>query len=124
MSVLFFSEQKGKIMRLVTAQNLQFQLKELIQQLRQNKENVFREVDGMIPAVTSFLSDFLSEEKEWGADGIDIVVDDVNQQIRNFEEAYINKDIVMMADTFEYEIMNTMELYIKIKRNLENGKTV
>lgn len=124
MSVLFFSEQKGKIMRLVTVQNLQFQLKELIQQLRQNKENVFREVDGMIPAVTSFLSDFLSEEKEWGADGIDIVVDDVNQQIRNFEEAYINKDIVMMADTFEYEIMNTMELYIKIKRNLENGKTV
>lgn len=124
MSVLFFSEQKGKIMRLVTVQNLQFQLKELIQQLRQNKENVFREVDGMIPAVTSFLSDFLSEEKEWGADGIDIVVDNVNQQIRNFEEAYINKDIVMMADTFEYEIMNTMELYIKIKRNLENGKTV
>ena len=111
-------------MRLVTAQNLQFQLNELIQQLRQNRENVFREVDGMIPAVTSFLSDFLSEEKEWGAVGIDIVVDDVNQQIRNFEEAYINKDIVMLADTFEYEIMNTMELYIHIKRNLENGKTV
>lgn len=124
MSVLFFSEQKGKIMRLVTVQNLQFQLKELIQQLRQNKENVFREVDGMIPAVTSFLSDFLSEEKEWGAVGIDIAVDVVNQQIRNFEEAYINKDIVMLADTFEYEIMNTMELYIQIKRNLGNGKTV
>ena len=51
-------------------------------------------------------------------------MDDVNQQIRNFEEAYINKDIVMLADTFEYEIMNTMELYIHIKRNLENGKTV
>lgn len=124
MSVLFFSEQKGKIMRLVTVQNLQFQLKELIQQLRQNRENVFREVDGMIPAVTSFLSDFLSEEKEWGAVGIDIAVDVVNQQIRNFEEAYINKDIVMLADTFEYEIMNTMELYIQIKRNLGNGKTV
>lgn len=111
-------------MRLVTVQNLQFQLKELIQQLRQNRENIFREVDGMIPAVTSFLSNFLSEEKEWGAVGIDIAVDVVNQQIRNFEEAYINKDIVMLADTFEYEIMNTMELYIQIKRNLGNGKTV
>ena len=111
-------------MRLVTIQNLQLQLKELIQQLRQNRENIFCEVDRTIPAITKFLSDFLSEEEEWRKIGITIAVDVVNQQIKNLGEAYINKDVVMLADTFEYEIMNTMELYIQIKRGLENGKTV
>ncbi len=44
---------------------------------------------------------------------IDILI----QQVKNWNESYIYKDIVMMADTIQYELMEAIEFYIQIKEN-------
>lgn len=85
--------------------------------LRQNRDRIMNQVNEVIPQISLFLNDFLNETIEQTHDGQNFPVEIFLQQIKNWNESYTYKDIVMMADTLEYELMETVEFYIQIKEN-------
>ena len=50
--------------------------------------------------------------------GIDIPQDVILKQISNMAEGYEYRDNVLLADTLDYEILDTLQLYVEILEQL------
>ena len=75
------------------------------------------QVNEVIPEISLFLNDVLNECVEQKDNNKNLPIDILIQQVKNWNESYIYKDIVMMADTIQYELMEAIEFYIQIKEN-------
>ena len=85
--------------------------------LRQNRDRIMNQVNEVIPEISLFLNDVLNECVEQKDNNKNLPIDILIQQVKNWNESYIYKDIVMMADTIQYELMEAIEFYIQIKEN-------
>ena len=84
-------------------------------ELRQNRDKIMNQVNEVIPEISLFLNDVLNECVEQKDNDKNLPIDILIQQVKNWNESYTYKDIVMMADTIQYELMETIEFYIQIK---------
>ena len=73
------------------------------------------QVNEVVPEISSFLNDILYESEKTKKSENKFLIDMLVSQIKNWSESYVYKDIVMMADTIQYELMVTMEFYIQMK---------
>ena len=105
------TNQEGKIYKLEEEININ------IQQLRQNKEHAREETVKLLPDIIFAINQLLAIEKNDKID-INIPIDIILQQIKNLEEYIEKKDIVLLADTLEYEIRETILFYIDMLKEI------
>lgn len=94
---------------------LKIKIEGIIVELRQNRDRIMNQVNEVIPEISLFLNDVLNECVEQKDNDKNLPIDILIQQVKNWNESYTYKDIVMMADTIQYELMETIEFYIQIK---------
>lgn len=94
---------------------LKIKIEGIMVELRQNRDRIMNQVNEVIPEISLFLNDVLNECVEQKDNDKNLPIDILIQQVKNWNESYTNKDIVMMADTIQYELMETIEFYIQIK---------
>ncbi|MFQ7119244.1 MAG: hypothetical protein ACLU42_12210 [Roseburia faecis] len=96
---------------------LRTKIENILVGLRQNRDRIMNQVNEVIPEISLFLNDVLNECVEQKDNNKNLPIDILIQQVKNWNESYIYKDIVMMADTIQYELMEAIEFYIQIKEN-------
>lgn len=94
---------------------LKIKIEGIMVELRQNRDRIMNQVNEVIPEISLFLNDALNECVEQKDNDKNLSIDILIQQVKNWNESYTYKDIVMMADTIQYELMETIEFYIQIK---------
>lgn len=94
---------------------LKIKIEGIMVELRQNRDRIMNQVNEVIPEISLFLNDVLNECVEQKDNDKNLPIDILIQQVKNWNESYTYKDIVMMADTIQYELMETIEFYIQIK---------
>ena len=96
---------------------LRTKIENILVGLRKNRDRIMNQVNEVIPEISLFLNDVLNECVEQKDNNKNLPIDILIQQVKNWNESYIYKDIVMMADTIQYELMEAIEFYIQIKEN-------
>ena len=96
---------------------LRTKIENILVGLRQNRDRIMNQVNEVIPEFSLFLNDVLNECVEQKDNNKNLPIDILIQRVKNWNESYIYKDIVMMADTIQYELMEAIEFYIQIKEN-------
>lgn len=90
------------------------QLDRTVLELRQVKENAVRLYVNIMPSIIKIYSELiaLKEKKNYQEIDVNILI----QQLQNLESAYKQRDMVFLADTLEYEVVDSVNLYL----NMEN----
>ena len=78
---------------------LRTKIENILVGLRQNRDRIMNQVNEVIPEISLFLNDVLNECVEQKDNNKNLPIDILIQQVKNWNESYIYKDIVMMADT-------------------------
>lgn len=79
-------------------------------ELRQSQDGVWEHLAKILPDIIGVYQQFV----ELVNNGVEIPIDVLIQQLENFETAYGQKDMVVLADTLEYEIKEGICFYIEI----------
>ena len=99
-----------------SAQALAEREKEIVLELRQNKEQCLEHAIESLPdMVIIFQELFAFADRK--LEGIEIPIHVLEQQLENLEHSYRQRDIVQLADTLEYEILESIYFYIEILKN-------
>ena len=88
-------------------------IEDMMLNLRQCTDMVWEEVNTHIGVVISVMTEIVNWAQELIGKGEEFPIDMVIQQIQNLKDAYIAKDEVLLADTLEYEIKNTVYVYME-----------
>lgn len=88
-------------------------IEDMIMNLRQCTDTVWKEVNTHIGVVISMMTEIINWAQDLIGKGEEFPMDMVIQQIQNLNDAYTAKDEVLLADTLEYEIKNTVYLYME-----------
>lgn len=107
--------EKGK-----SAQALAGREEGIILELRQNKEQCLEHAAELLPDMIHIFQELfaMADRRQ---EGIEIPVDVLEQQLENFEHSYRQRDIVQLADTLEYEILESICFYIEILKSVEQN---
>ena len=89
-------------------------IEQIVEALRQVKEYVWNSVNTEINIITEIFMRLIEKAQIIIDEGGEFPVDIVLQQIKNFNEALNMKDEILMADTLQYEIVNTMYVYLEL----------
>lgn len=92
-------------------------IEEIVLQMRQAEDGAWENVNRHFGQIVSAMEKTVKWAESLIQGGEDFPMDVVLQQIQNFNEAYEAKDEVMLADTLEYEIKNTLLTYIEEGEN-------
>ncbi len=86
---------------------------EMTLKLWQASDNVWSDINEQIEKVILAMTEIVEWAQTLVEAGEDFPIDVVLQQIQNLNEAYTAKDEVLLADTLEYEIKNTLYVYLE-----------
>lgn len=87
--------------------------------LKQNKETEgYQAFNRLVPDINNAMTEFIELIPKLQAAGIDIPQDVILKQISNMAEGYEYRDNVLLADTLDYEILDTLQLYVEILEQL------
>ena len=84
-----------------------------------NLEAGYTALSNAIPVINSVFAEFIRYIPKLKELGVDIPADVLIQQLKNLLEAYEYKDSMLLADTLQYEIKDTLTLYLEILQELE-----
>lgn len=79
-----------------------------------NSESISDIIDELFKTINRIILKFVKDEGIYKSYGIEIPVEILIEQLKNFIEAYKQKDIIMLADTMRYEIYNALDYYKNI----------
>ena len=96
---------------------------QVVQKLRENREDAFRCCGALLKELVSFYQEFICVAEKHTID-IEIPVQILLQQLQNLEISYRQRDIVVLADTFEYEVKESICFYIDILKEYGEDKDV
>lgn len=88
-------------------------IEDMILKLRQCTDTVWEDVNTHIGVVISMMTEIVNWARNLIGQGEEFPMDTVIQQIQNLNDAYTAKDEVLLADTLEYEIKNTVYVYME-----------
>ena len=87
--------------------------------LKQNKETEgYQAFNRLVPDINNAMTEFIELIPKLQTAGIDIPQDVILKQISNMAEGYEYRDNVLLADTLDYEILDTLQLYVEILEQL------
>lgn len=92
----------------------------VVKLLRQNEGNeAYTEFGKMFGELNNAMLTFINAIPAINSMGLDIPTDVVISQLNNMVEGFQYKDNVLLADTLEYEIMESIKLYDKILMQIQ-----
>lgn len=87
------------------------QIEMLATKLWQQKD-IYDEIPKMNYILGKIYKELINKVKQYGI--TEIKIDDLVQQLRDLKQGMENEDTVLLADTFNYKIYRTVELYKQI----------
>lgn len=92
----------------------------IVKLLRQNKGNeAYTEFGKIFNELNNAMLTFINAIPAINSMGLDIPTEVVISQLNNMVEGFQYKDNVLLADTLEYEIMESMKLYDEILMQIQ-----
>ena len=86
-----------------------------------DKKEGFEKLNGMINELTNILGEILNSKEIFSKLEVEFPEEVVIQQINNLADAIEHKDTILLADTLNYEIKNTLLFYIDVINELEKN---
>lgn len=87
------------------------QIEMLATKLWQQKD-IYDEIPKMNYILGKIYKELINKVKQYGI--TEIKIDDLVQQLRDLKQGMENEDTILLADTFNYKIYRTVELYKQI----------
>lgn len=98
--------------------SLQSTLQDLAKRLMRNEKNVVNDVMKESNAISKVYTTFIGDAGELATMGVELPVDILMAQLKNYIEACQNCDIMMLTDCVNYEILDTLSIYREILEQL------
>lgn len=89
---------------------------EIINNLYNYNINIYEKLSGIIPDINKLYQDFINIIPKLNEIGFDISMEGIISQIKELSDAIENRDKVLMFDTLNYEVKDTLEFYDEILR--------
>ncbi len=100
------------------AEMLSEQICKVILELRQNQEMAMSHLAEVLPEVVNIFQELFKMAQIY-EDELEIPTDILLQQLQNFEQSYQQCDLVLLADSLEYEIGESIAFYLEILKSME-----
>lgn len=88
---------------------------------KNNTKPAMKAINQLLPELNEIIMKLISEIPYYRQLGVDLPEDVILVQLQNLLEAFEHGDMVMLADTLKYELMNTLQVYEEILVQLEAG---
>ena len=88
----------------------------------ENMGNVREKINPCIIEIQTVLKEFMDRVSEFQKLGVDIPMNVILEQLNNMVSGMEYGDMILLADTLEYEIKNTILFYTDILKAIENEK--
>lgn len=84
-----------------------------------NKKGINEELISCIKEINAVMKEFIGRVEEFRGYGVDIPEDVILSQLRNLMDGFEQRDSILLADSMEYELKNTILFYNDILSELE-----
>lgn len=92
-------------------------IENIIINLRQGKDReAYKDINEQMPVVNELFVDIIRNINIFKENGIDVSENIIMMQLENMVDGLENKDDVKLADTLEYEISQTINVYKEIMK--------
>lgn len=92
-------------------------IENIIINLRQGKDReAYKDINEQMPVVNELFVDIIRNINIFKENGIDVSENIIMMQLENMIDGLENKDDVKLADTLEYEISQTINVYKEIMK--------
>lgn len=89
----------------------------IIINLRQGKDReAYKDINEQMPVINELFVDIIRNINIFKENGIDVSENIIMMQLENMIDGLENKDDVKLADTLEYEISQTINVYKEIRK--------
>lgn len=86
-----------------------------------DKKDGFEKLNSMMNELTNILGEMLDGKEIFNKLEVEFPEEVVIQQINNLADAIEHKDTMLLADTLNYEIKNTLLFYVDVINELEKN---
>lgn len=92
-------------------------IENIIINLRQGKDReAYKDINEQMPVINNLFVDIIRNINIFKENGIDVSENIIMMQLENMIDGLENKDDVKLADTLEYEISQTINVYKEIMK--------
>lgn len=92
-------------------------IENIIINLRQGKDReAYKDINEQMPVINNLFVDIIRNINIFKENGIDVSENIIMMQLENMIDGLENKDDVKLADTLEYEISQTINVYKEIRK--------
>lgn len=92
-------------------------IENIIINLRQGKDReAYKDINEQMPVINELFVDIIRNINIFKENGIDVSENIIMMQLENMIDGLENKDDVKLADTLEYEISQTINVYKEIMK--------
>ncbi len=88
-------------------------IEEMTMRLRQASDDVWDYVNAHVQELVYKMAEIVDWAQQKINEGEEFPMDILLQQLQNLDEAYTQKDEVLLADTLEYEVSNALQVYME-----------
>lgn len=88
-------------------------IEEMTLRLRQASDDAWDYVNAHVQELVYKMTEIVDWAQQKINEGEEFPMDILLQQLQNLDEAYTQKDEVLLADTLEYEVSNALQVYVE-----------
>lgn len=88
-------------------------IEEMTLRLRQTSDDAWDYVNAHVQELVYKMTEIVDWAQQKINEGEEFPMDILLQQLQNLDEAYTQKDEVLLADTLEYEVSNALQVYLE-----------
>lgn len=104
-------------MRETSYDEISDKIENIIINLRQGKDReAYKDINEQMPVINELFVDIIRNTNIFKENGIDVYENIIMMQLENMVDGLENKDDVKLADTLEYEISQTINVYKEIMK--------
>ena len=104
-------------MRETSYDEISDKIENIIINLRQGKDrDAYKDINEQMPVINELFVDIIRNTNIFKENGIDVYENIIMMQLENMVDGLENKDDVKLADTLEYEISQTINVYKEIMK--------
>lgn len=100
-------------------QALQIKLPGIIKNIRQDRDEAMGDFSGIFMELNEIMISFVNIIPVLNENGVEISADIITRQLENVVNGYEQKDIILLADSLEYEIMESLQVYMEILEQIQ-----
>ena len=88
-------------------------VEEMVLRLRQASDDAWDYVNAHVQELVYKMTEIVDWAQQKINEGEEFPMDILLQQLQNLDEAYTQKDEVLLADTLQYEVSNALQVYLE-----------